>query len=451
MRAGSHRAALGLAVLLVGILDGAGLLLGLRAHNRLRERAMLSVRERVLEAWPRMVSLSRPSAAGGVEQAARHVVGVGLASEAEVFTPEGRLLLSVPKPSPASHWPSAAEIKGLASGSVLSVGPLPPSLRVLSYVSLPQPGGRVLLRLSSEVPDLVADLRERRLQMIGHGATLLVLVLAGALIVAPIRVQSREAPPSALLAYEEAMGRLGHMGEELEQQHAVERRRMEEQIQDKEALARAGELTAGMAHELRNGLGTILGYSRLLEREAFPPDVWDAARSIREECETLEDVIRRFMDYVKRETLTAVPFDLRRMLFRIASRESRGRAGADVVIAEGDRSAAWGDEGLLERAFENLVRNAREAAGPHGHVWIEILRDGEQAVVTVADDGPGMPADVKSGLRPFFTTKAGGLGLGLALALKLIRLHGGSLGFGDRSPRGLLVTVRLPHHEEDRA
>ena len=448
MRAGSHRAALGLAVLALGMLDVGGLLLSLRSHNRVREQAILTLRERVLEAWPRILSLGRHSSTGGVEQAARYAINFGLASEAEAFSLAGQPIFSFPKASPATHWPSADEIQGLASGSVLTVGPLPPSLRVLSYVSLPEPGGRVVLRLSSEVPDLTADLRERRLQLIGHGATLLILVLAGALIASPVRAESREAPPPALLAYEEAMGRLRHRGDELEHQHAAERRRMEEQIQDKEALARAGELTAGMAHELRNGLGTILGYARLLEREALPPEVGDAARSIREECETLEDVIRRFMDYVKRESLNPLSFDLRRMLSRIASRESRGRAGAGVAIADGEMGAVWGDEGLLERAFENLVRNAREAAGPGGHVRIESLREGEQVVVTVADDGPGMPPDVRSGLRPFFTTKSGGLGLGLALALKLIRLHGGSLGFGDRSPRGLVVTVRLPQTKE---
>jgi two-component system C4-dicarboxylate transport sensor histidine kinase DctB len=77
-------------------------------------------------------------------------------------------------------------------------------------------------------------------------------------------------------------------------------------------------------------------------------------------------------------------------------------------------------------------------------VRIEVERRDGQVIVAVADDGPGMPDEVKSGLRPFFTTKSGGLGLGLALSLKLIRLHGGSLGLTDRSPRGLLVSVVLP-------
>jgi signal transduction histidine kinase len=103
-----------------------------------------------------------------------------------------------------------------------------------------------------------------------------------------------------------------------------------------------------------------------------------------------------------------------------------------------------GDEALLERAFENLVRNAREAAGPGGHVWVEVARDAADAVVTITDDGPGLSAEARTKLRPFFTTKAGGLGLGLPLALKIVRLHDGEVVFSDRSPRGLRVSVRLP-------
>jgi signal transduction histidine kinase len=62
----------------------------------------------------------------------------------------------------------------------------------------------------------------------------------------------------------------------------------------------------------------------------------------------------------------------------------------------------------------------------------------------VSDDGPGMPKAQRDGLRPFFTTKAGGLGLGLPIAFKIVRLHGGELTLADRAPRGLEVTVRLP-------
>lgn len=223
-----------------------------------------------------------------------------------------------------------------------------------------------------------------------------------------------------------------------------ELRKVEEELREKAALARSGELAAGIAHEMRNGIGTILGYARLIERGGGEAD--DAARAIREECETLEAVIRRFMDFVKDERLLRARFDLKRTLVRVVARESRGRMAPPVATRVPDAPVEYhGDEELLERAFENLVRNALEAAGPAGHVALEIKSDADAAlVVTIADDGPGLPRDLRENPRPFYSTKPRGLGLGLPLAVKIVRLHGGDLAFADRDPHGLLVTIRLP-------
>jgi signal transduction histidine kinase len=238
------------------------------------------------------------------------------------------------------------------------------------------------------------------------------------------------------------MGRLRAHDEAQSQQHQVERRRMEGELRDQEPFVRAGELTVGIVHEIRNGLGTILGYARLVESGGGPAA--DHARRIVEECETLETVVRRFMDFVREDALHRSSFDLGPMLRRVVVRESRAEPGTEVNLPGGDVGSFEGDEDLLERVFENLVRNACDAAGPSGHVWIEVERLDRAVAITVSDDGPGMSPAQSASVRPFVTTKPGGLGLGLAIALKIVRLHGGKLELSNRRPRGLAVRVTLP-------
>ena len=437
---------MGLAVLVLAVVEVQGLVQTMRSQTRLRERMVRSARDAVSAARPRLASLLRPGSVGAWAEAAREAVHASLASEFEVFDFTGRRLFSAPQVAPIDHWPAAAELRIVRAGTVLTVGPLAGrSARLLTYASFQSGEDLLLFRAAAAAPELAEDLRERREILVGHGLSIAILFVAAALALYP-RGEPSAPPPRALDAYEEAMSRLRETGRALSREHEQERRRMERQIEDQEALARAGELTAGIAHEVRNGLGTILGYARLLERVAAVPEAHDAALRIREECETLETVVRRFMDFVKTETLTLGPFDPARMLSRVAARESRSRPGAEVSVAALDLGTIVGDEEMLERAFENLVRNAREAAGERGHVWVAGAREGDAVALTVVDDGPGLPSDARPQMaRPFSTTKVGGLGLGLPIAIKIVGLHGGDLVLGDRqSGEGLAVTVRLP-------
>jgi signal transduction histidine kinase len=228
--------------------------------------------------------------------------------------------------------------------------------------------------------------------------------------------------------------------------HEAERLRLEEAMRESEALARAGELTAGIVHEVRNGLGTIVGYARLVERGGPAADPAGAARSIREECETLETVVRRFTDFVRVEKLHLVPTDLSRLLTRVVSREQRGFESVRTRLAGLDAPVRLpADEELLERAFENVVRNALEAASRGGrNVRVEAVRGEVEVEVRVEDDGPGLAPGHPGEIRPFYTTRSGGLGLGLPLARKIVRLHGGSLHLESREAGGVRVRIRLP-------
>src|SRR4029453_6259121 len=177
---------------------------------------------------------------------------------------------------------------------------------------------------------------------------------------------------------------------------------MEERLRELEAMARAGELTAGIVHEVRNGLGTIVGYARLLERGAHEQGPKEA-RAILDECATLETVVRRFNDFVKLEKLQLADTDLAPLAARVVARERRGHEAVVARLSGLDSpGVVRADEELLERALENVVRNAVQAAAVGGgHVELRAERSASGVVLHVEDDGPRLAADHPGHVRPF--------------------------------------------------
>jgi signal transduction histidine kinase len=447
LRVDLHRSPLrlitGVAVVAAVAIEIQSLGHALRGQARQRERTLQTI-ESSLRSVHNDVSVMLQFGAPPWRDALDLALRATLALEAEVFDTEGRSLAAYPARAPVVHWPRPLDLAGVQAQRMLLVGPLGDSEpRMLLYAALPGPGQTVILRLALPGWELLEDIRARRQNLLGHTATLLVLLLAGVMAVFPAREMAAATPPRVLDAYHTALERLRDLGQAEVRRHQSERQRLEEDMRDREAMVRAGELTAGMVHEVRNGLNTILGYARLVERQATG-EAAEAAGRIRQECEDMVTLVRRFMDFIKRDTLNLDTFSLARMLARVAAREGQAGEGTRVVVRETPDQELVADEDLLERVFENLVRNARQAAGPRGHVWIDWRVEGSALSVVVSDDGPGMPASVRATLKPFFTTKAGGLGLGLATALKIVRLHGGELALADRPPRGLAATVRLP-------
>jgi signal transduction histidine kinase len=430
------RPVVAVVLLVLGLVEIQGVVQTVRAQTRLRGRVIAGLERPVIATWPEVARVLRSGAPGRWNEALAFLGPRTAAAELEIMDLDsGRPLAAVPQPAPVTHWPPPERRQGLVAGEIMTFGPVAGTKpRMLTYAAFPaSDAGVVVLRLSSPAPELVEDLQERRGLLIAHASVLVLLTIAAGLILLPeVRTASagRNAAP-----YEEAMERMRRQGEAQSHRH-------QEELRDLEAMARAGELNAGMVHEVRNGLGTILGYARLLEQGGDGAAVRDAALSIREECETLETVVRRFVDFVRRETLRIEEFDAARMLHRVIAREQARRAGATVSLAAAEVPLA-ADEELLERAFENLVRNAREAAGERGHVTVTAAAAGDRVVVAIADDGPGFPpgADV---LRPFVSHRAGGLGLGLPTASKIVRLHGGTMALGSNTPRGARVEVDLP-------
>lgn len=443
LRRQSPRLMTALALLIVAVVEIQAFASILQGQARLREKVTRTIRVAIDAARPRLSALMKPGAEAAWREAIREARAAALASEVAVLDLEGRVRAAEPASQRLQEDVTPVERGILADEGVVTVGPIMgETSRLLTYLGLRSGEETLVLRLATPLPELVLDLRDRRPLFVGHGIALALLAVAAALLLFPGGAGG-SAPLAGALAYEAAMARL-HERTLRSQEDLL---RVEEELREKAALARSGELAAGIAHEMRNGIGTILGYARLIERGGS--EAKDAARAIREECETLEAVIRRFMDFVKDEKLSHTRFDVVRLLSRVVARESRNRSAPAVESHVPEEPLVFfGDEELLERAFENVVRNALEAAGAEGHVALEASLDAESAlVVAIADDGPGLPRDLRQNPRPFYSTKPRGLGLGLPLAVKIVRLHGGDLVLADREPHGLLVTIRLPRFE----
>jgi signal transduction histidine kinase len=227
---------------------------------------------------------------------------------------------------------------------------------------------------------------------------------------------------------------------------------LEEQLRLKDSLARLGELTAGIAHEFRNGLATIHGYARLLDLDRVQADFRPYVQGIRDETEALGQVVTNFLAFAKPTELVLAPIEMGALIDRAADdvRADARLRGGDVAV-RGQFGRVEGDEVLLRQALSNLCRNALEAcidANVAPRISIEGTCDPSHAVVriTISDNGPGIPPGVMPRVfRPFFTTKSRGTGLGLSLVQKIIVTHNGRITADNNDEGGgARFTVTLP-------
>jgi len=220
---------------------------------------------------------------------------------------------------------------------------------------------------------------------------------------------------------------------------------LEEQLRLKEALARLGELTAGLAHEFRNGLATIHGYARLLDPATLPDQARTCVTGIRAETTALGEVVTNFLRFARPEQMTMAPVELRAVIER-AIEDVPG--AADAVTLEGNFATVNGDDVLLRRAFSNLVRNSLEAcadAGMPAHIYVRSDISDDQTQLVFEDNGPGFAPEYQSKMfQPFATTKANGTGLGLAIVQKVIVSHNGNVTASNRPEGGAQFRLRLP-------
>jgi len=230
-------------------------------------------------------------------------------------------------------------------------------------------------------------------------------------------------------------------------QDQTEVRDLQAQLARQAHLAAIGNLSAAIAHEIRNPLASISGSVELLRGEV---DHESSASMLVEivlrEVDRLNKLVSDFLDYARPQSVTMREVDVLELV------ESTVRAflqdhtivGEDleleIIDALGAQRTAWMDGDRIRQVLWNLLRNAAEANGRAGRVEVGLSQGCDRAprtcVVSVSDDGPGFSEAAREQLfEPFFTTKEGGTGLGLATCHRIVQAHGGALR-ADNRPEG---------------
>lgn len=233
--------------------------------------------------------------------------------------------------------------------------------------------------------------------------------------------------------------------------HLREVRALEEAMARREQLARLGDLAAAVAHEVRNPLNAISMGLQRLGAEFQPAEVQEYGRLVglmRGEVARLDGIVEEFLSLARPLSLSMAPTDLDALLRSVAALVEGEAARADVrtvlSIADG-LPPARADGGRLTQVLLNVALNALQAMPGGGTLTLGATSAAKAVTLTVSDTGAGIPADLLPRIfEPYVTSKARGLGLGLAIARRIVEAHGGRIEAASEPGRGSRFTITLP-------
>jgi signal transduction histidine kinase len=228
-------------------------------------------------------------------------------------------------------------------------------------------------------------------------------------------------------------------------------RSLERQLADAEHLATLGELSAGLAHEIKNPLAGIKGAIDVM-RDALPPtDIHrEVLGDVIHEVNRINNTVRDLLNYAKPKPPSHASIDFPAIVNRmvaIARANPKHRAIAIEVKQLNDIPEFTGDEMQLEQVIINLLLNAQNAVKSGGRIEIIFSHDPNAALIRmeVNDNGPGIPDEIRKKIfQPFFTTRTDGSGLGLATCLKNVQYHGGAIDARSEAGHGTSFIVTIP-------
>jgi signal transduction histidine kinase len=456
-----------------GAMFAVALLLGLLVYKPTSRRAFVARTDGLLRAAERDF---REVAAAAVDDV------IAFSSEAAVAAEEQRLLSLADLPldlaSDGAGSLQPERVRDLVRAAVTDPGAaLPEKHAAVRAEILDRTGASVERRLGALREAQLAEAErhgesEAWRTVAAWGGLLLLLLASGALlldrlVVRPVREataaverfgageRGRRIDPSGgaeIAALARSFNETAEAVERAESENRELRSRLEEKVRERTAAlvraaraSTAGTMAGGIAHEFNNLLGGILGCADAALSEGPPREVREALEMIRKTAGRGVGITRALLHATSAGPQPApcdpVP------LVEEALAEVRPPA-AVLVEREFEPVSLPADATMLRQVLSNLIRNAVEAMGGSGRLRLSVRREGDEALLSVSDSGPGIDPSVREVLfEPFVTTRRGGregAGLGLFLAERLVAAHGGRIEVESEPGKGALFRIRLP-------
>ena len=222
-----------------------------------------------------------------------------------------------------------------------------------------------------------------------------------------------------------------------------------EQLRRADRLSALGELSAGLAHEIRNPLGSVEGAVQILRRPSLPQETREEFGELaQKELNRLKSLLTHFLDFARPQAPHRVPTDPKLLLESVAALAGETAKMSRVRIhveAADNLPAVLFDPEQIGQVLLNLVINAVQAMPQGGDIVLHGGSESDSILLDVEDEGVGIaPENLERIFNPFFTTRQSGTGLGLAIAYRIVHQHNGEISARRNADRGMTFAIQLP-------